>query len=135
MFAIRDERVDVPIARYMSSPVLSVTATAPIADALEKLEHANITGLVVVENDWPVGLFTQYEAMQSRDVERDTAVDDVMDPAMICLSVDTPLHRAAAQATAVRARRVIACKERHMAGILSGLDFARAVASRPSDTV
>jgi hypothetical protein len=49
-----------------------------------------------------------------------------MDAAMLALEVDTPLHRAAAQAEAMRVRRIIAVKGRRLEGILTGLDFARA---------
>ncbi|MND08076.1 hypothetical protein D3C83_304660 [compost metagenome] len=49
-----------------------------------------------------------------------------MSPAMLCLALDTPLHRAAAQAAATTARRVIVTEKRQMVGILTGLDFARA---------
>jgi hypothetical protein len=47
---------------------------------------------------------------------------------MLALETTTPLHRAAAQAAALRVRRVIAVKNRRIEGILTGLDFARAAA-------
>jgi CBS domain-containing protein len=126
MLALRDHRVSAPIEKFMSRPVVTIDHQEPISRAAERLEQAGITGLVVVEGDWPVGLFRQVEALRSRDLPPSTVVDDVMDPAMICLRDDTPMHRAAAHATAVRARRIVACKDRMMSGILTGLDFALA---------
>jgi CBS domain-containing protein len=80
----------------------------------------------VVENDWPVGIFTQVEALESRDVPRNTPVEDVMSSRILALRPDTLLHRAAAQAAATRVRRVIVQDGDRLAGILTGLDFARA---------
>jgi CBS domain-containing protein len=95
MLAIRDKRVNKPISL-----------------ATERLEKAHVTGLAVVDDGWPVGVFTQREALDARDQPRDTRVEDV--------------HRAAAQAEAMRVRRIIAVKGRRLEGILTGLDFARA---------
>lgn len=126
MEAIRDKRVNVPISQFMSFPVFTIRCQEPISLAVERLEKAHVTGLVVVDDGWPVGLFTQVEALEARDRTRDTHVEEVMSSAMLALEVDTPLHRAAAQAAATRVRRVIAVKGRRMEGILTGIDFARA---------
>jgi predicted transcriptional regulator len=126
MLAIRDKRVKSPISNLMSSPVFTVRHVEPVAVATERLVKARVSGLVVVEDEWPVGLFTQAEALEARDEPRDTPVEEVMSAAMLALDADTPLHRAAAQAAALRVRRVIAVKDRGMQGILTGIDFARA---------
>lgn len=126
MLAIQDKRMKDPISQWMSSPAFTVRATEPISMAVERLEKAHISGLIVVDDGWPVGLFTQREALESRDESGDTRVEHVMNPAMLALDVGTPLHRAAAQAAALRVRRVIAVKHRSIEGILTGIDFARA---------
>jgi hypothetical protein len=46
-----------------------------------RLEKAHVIGRVVVEDDWPVGLFTQREALDARDRERNTPVEEVMSAA------------------------------------------------------
>jgi len=129
MLAIRDKRVRSPIAEWMSSPVFTIRADEPVSLAVERLEKAHVTGLVVVEDDWPVGLFTQREALEASERERSTPVEEVMTAALLALDVDTQLHRAAAQAAATQVRRVIAVRGRKMEGILTGIDFARAAAS------
>ena len=126
MLAIRDKKTNTPISRWMSSPAFTVRASEPISLATERLERAHVSGLVVVDDGWPVGLFTQREALESRDLARDTKVEDAMSSAMLALDVDTPLHRAAAQAAELRVRRIIAVKQRSIEGILTGLDLARA---------
>ena len=128
MLAVRDKRTSDPIGNYMSKPVFSVSFDDSVAVAVERLDKAHVSGLVVVEDDWPIGVFTQEEALEAKDVPRDTNVEDVLSPAMLCLDVDTPLYRAAEQAAAMDVRRVIAVRNRRVEGILTGLDFARAAA-------
>jgi predicted transcriptional regulator len=124
--AVRDERITDPIRKLMTASVVTVSYDDPVSLAVERLEQARISGLVVVEDDWPIGVFTQVEALESKDVGRDTPMEEVLSPAMLCLDVDTPLHRAAAHASSMDVRRIIAVHERRLEGILSGIDFARA---------
>jgi CBS domain-containing protein len=129
MTAVRDERIAGPITGIMSSPVFSVKAQQPISLAIERLEQARVTGLVVLDDDWPVGVFTQIEAMQARDLPRDTLVEDVFDASMLCLPVETKIYRAAEQARRLEVRRLIPCREREPVGIVTGFDFAKLVAA------
>ena len=126
MLAIRDKRVKNPISEWMSSPVFTIRSEEPVSLAVERLEKARITGLVVVEGNWPIGLFTQREALEAHDQPRNTPVEEAMSAALLALDVAAPLHRAAAQAAATRVRRIIAVRGRNMEGILTGIDFARA---------
>lgn len=127
--AIRDKFVRQPIGDWMSSPVFTVRADEPISVATERLEKAHVTGLVVLEDDWPIGLFTQREALESSDHRRETPVEQVMSSAMLVLNEKTPLHRAAGQVAAMHARRVVAVNDhQRVAGILTGADFARVAA-------
>ena len=128
MLAVRDARVVDPLRSFMSHPVFSVSFDDSVAVAVERLEKAHVSGLVVVEDDWPIGVFTQVEALEAKDLPRDAPVEQALSPAMLCLDVDTPMHRAAEQAAAMDARRVIVVKSRRVEGILTGLDFARAAA-------
>jgi len=129
MSAIRDKKVSTPISEFMSSPLFTVRASEPISLATERLEKAHITGLVVVDGDWPVGLFTQVDALAAEKLAKDTPVEEAMNTAFVCMPHDTPMYRAAAQAVSLRARRVIAIKKRDSVGILTGIDFARLAAS------
>lgn len=126
--AVRDARVESPLSIAMSSPILTIKTTDPLSVADSKLDRAHVTGLVVVEDEFPVGLFTQVEALAARNLPRDTRVEDVFDQALICLPDTTKLHRAAGYAARLSVRRVVACRDREAVGVVSGLDFARAVA-------
>ncbi len=125
MSAVRDKGLKSPIRDWMSSPAFTIRAEEPISMATDRLRHAHVTGLIVVENGWPIGLFTQREALESRDLPRSTCVEDVMNSAMLVLDESMRMHRAAAQAAALHVRRVIAVRSSEVVGILTGFDFAR----------
>lgn len=129
LLALVEARVATPIGDLMSVPAYTVPLEAPLALAADRLSSAQVSGLVVVDPDgWPVGMFTQTEALLARGVLSDSPVEDVMSPAMVCLDVRTPIHRAAAAAHAAQARRVLVVHGRRLRGVVTGLDFARAVA-------
>lgn len=128
MLVIAQQKLNKPISTFMSSPAFTVRAHEPISLASERLAKAHISGLIVVDNDWPVGIFTQTVALAATDMPQDTHTEDVMDSAMLLLSPETPIFRAAEQAAAMEVRRVVAWDGKNIKGILTGLDFAKAAA-------
>lgn len=125
--AIRDKRLSQPTSDFMHHPVFTIEHTASVATATDRLRNAHVSGLVVVDEDEsPVGVFTQVEALEARELAPETHVEEVMNYAMLCLDARSPLFRAAGQAYATRARRVLAVRDRKVCGILTGIDFARA---------
>jgi CBS domain-containing protein len=125
MLAIGDARIDTPIGSVMSRGALTVPWDAATSLATSRLAWADAQGLVVVENDWPLGLFTQREALLARASSPNQPVEDAMSHALLCLRTTTPLHRAALQAAHTKARRVLVVEDRKLVGMLTGLDFAR----------
>lgn len=123
--AVRDARIAVPLSVAMTSPILSIDVKAPLSAAIDLLARVPVTGLIVTEECRPIGVFTQLDALASRDLPRGTPVETTFDAAVICLPSDTPLHRAAAHAAQLDVRRVVACAQREAVGVVSGLDFAR----------
>jgi len=126
MVAICDKRIETPLSRFASFPLHSVQVDDPMSLALQNLESACVRGLVVTENGWPVGIFSQAEALAARDFPPGTEVEIAMNSAILVLDENTALHRACAQATALRVRRVVTMRDGVAAGILTGTDFARA---------
>jgi CBS domain-containing protein len=126
MAALVDKRDARPLTELMSHPVITVRVEEPLSVAALRLERAHVHGVVVLEGEWPVGIFTQVEALASRELPRETPVEEVMSPALLCYDARSPLHRAAHQARALDVRLVVATEERKVMGVLSGTDFARA---------
>lgn len=133
LVAIRDKKVETPIGEHMSKPAFTIPANTELSRALDRLWGAHVSGLVVVDDDErAIGVLTQVEALMARDAPPDTALEDVMSYGMLCLHQSTPLYRAAGYAYATRARRVLVTEDHKVVGVLTGLDFARAIVASES---
>ena len=126
MLVIAQQRLNKPISAFMSTPAFTVRSHEPISLASERLAKAHVSGLIVVDEGWPVGLFTQTVALTAKDMPQDTHTEAVMDTGMLLLAPETPIFRAAEQASAMDVRRVVAWDGKDIKGILTGLDFAKA---------
>lgn len=129
LLAIRDKKLLSPIQEHMSSPAFTIPVDTELSRAMDRLWSAHVGGLVVVdEEERPIGLFTQVEALLAREQPPETTLEDALSYAMLCLHASTPLYRAAAHAYATRARRVLVTEDHRVIGVLTGIDFARAIA-------
>jgi CBS domain-containing protein len=126
--AVRDARIEAPVSSVMTAPVVTIDIHEPLSVALDRLDRFHVTGLIVTDETQPVGMFTQADALASRDLPRSTTVDATYDAAVICLPGEMKLHRAAAHVADLRVRRVVVCKAQEPIGIVSATDFARVVA-------
>lgn len=130
LVAIREKRIGAPIFELMTSPVHTVSMHAPLSEAASRLDRAHMSGLAVVDDhDHPVGVFSKTEALKARDRATSTKVEEVMSYAMLSQNGRTPLFRAAAHAYETSTRRVFVMQDRKLAGVLTGLDFARVLAT------
>jgi CBS domain-containing protein len=126
--AIHGGRVALPVESVMSHPAFTIGVDATLAHATDRLARAHVTGLAVIDEDgWPLGTFSQVDALAAKDLPGETPLEDVMCHAMACVHTGTPLYRAAAIAHATRSRRVLVTRHREVVGVVTGLDFARAV--------
>jgi CBS domain-containing protein len=126
--AIVDVRHPAPIANYVTRPVLAVLQDISLREAREHLDKEHVTGLVVVRGEWPIGVFTQREALAYRRLPSDLPLEGLYSPGLVCLPHSTPLHRAATQALAANVKRVLSMNGCEVDGIVSGMDMARAIA-------
>lgn len=128
--SVRALHMDRPIRDIMSHPVITLPVTATLADAASRLDRVGVTGVAILdEHEYPVGAFTQIEALAARDLSPNTRVEEVMNYGIVMQHVETPLYRAAAHAFEARARRVFAMNNGELVGVVTGLDFARALAT------
>jgi predicted transcriptional regulator len=127
MNALVGAAVEAPVREFMSSKVVSVVASDPVSVAIDRLRDAEIGGVVVLGDDgWPVGVFTQIEALAARGASGETRVDALMQPRVIAVQSTASIRHTARQAAATKARRVLVFERARLAGVLSSLDFARA---------
>jgi predicted transcriptional regulator len=128
MRAVLFHHVEAPIEKVMTTPVETIDLGEPIEVAVGRLADANVRGLVVVDDGWPVGVFTHGEALRCRALPEAllrTPLEEVMSYEMFCLDVKTPLYRAAGHASQMRVRRILAVSNRKLCGIVTGFDLVR----------
>lgn len=126
--AMRDARSEQTLASIMTKPIATIDVHMPLSAAIDDLERLHVTGLIVTADCLPVGMFTQDDALASRDLPRSTPVEEVYDAAVICLPAETQLHRAAAHIAQIAVRRVVACRGAEAVGIVTSFDLVKYVA-------
>ncbi len=117
-----------PLSALMTSDVVTIEIDAPLDRALEALVAAKVHGLVVVDGEHPLGVFTHAEALASRALPaalRSRPVEEVMSYETICHDLGTPAYRAAAQCIQMNVRRILVVDHRRLVGVLSVLDLLR----------
>jgi CBS domain-containing protein len=127
MKAVAAAELPLPVEQAMHGSLVVVRASDPVSLAVDRMTAAHHHGVVVVEDGWPVGVFTQSDALAARDAPPDDRVGQWMDPRVLCVPLAMPVFRAAAQASAMRARRILAVDGTGVRGILTGMDFAKVV--------
>ncbi len=131
---VTDARVESNVSALMSTPVQAVQATDSIEHTVERLKTVGTSALVVVnEKIWPVGLFSQVQALESRAFFTSDTVDRVMSRRFIVVHANSVVHHVAAQAVATKAHHAVIVDEDEVVGIVSGLDFARVAAEYTAD--
>jgi CBS domain-containing protein len=125
MRAVREKRLKTPISEIASRSVVKVKADDPIALAVDRLDLSNKHGLVVVEEEFPVGIFDQESAIEARRLPPNTAVEHAMDVRILILPGGIGIGRAAEQALGMNVRRILIENDLGVSGIVGGLDFAR----------
>jgi CBS domain-containing protein len=129
MRAIVAQRLSLPLSAVMTTPVETIERGESVRAALTLLGDKSLRGVVVTDEGFPVGVFTEVEALRVRALPASfqiIPVEEAMSYAMLCLDESTPLHRVAGYVQALKARRVLAVKDRRLTGIATGFDLARA---------
>lgn len=129
LVALREKRIETPVGQVMTARVHTVFLHDTVAKATACLDHTGVSGLAVLDEDGhPTGIFTKTEALKAREIPADAKVEEVMSYAMLHHDARTPVFRAAAHAYETGTRRVLVMERGKLAGVISGLDFARALA-------
>jgi len=128
MRAIALERLATPLSEVMTRDVQTINEDEPVDSAVQRLDDANVRGLVVLDGKWPIGVFTHTEAIRARTLPasmRKIPVERVMSYEMVCLEISRPLGWVAEYARRMRVRRILAVEKHHLRGIASGFDLLR----------
>jgi CBS domain-containing protein len=120
--------IETPLSEVMTSPVETIDLGLSINAAVIRLDESKTRGLVVVDGDQPIGVFTQADAIKARALPADLRalpVEQVMNYRILCVPSSAPLYRVAGQAIATRVRRILAVDNGQLKGIVTGFDLAR----------
>ncbi|MCG8421305.1 MAG: CBS domain-containing protein [Proteobacteria bacterium] len=128
MPAVVDLQVTKPIGHFMSTPLFVVPSDETIANVTAFLETIHVSGVVVIGEAGALGVFTQAEALQCRNLPRATPVRDAMDTEILTVKEGTPLHLVAEEAVKLSTWRVVATDVTGVRGIVTPLDIVRAIA-------
>jgi CBS domain-containing protein len=126
--AVRDLRLDDPVAASATSITFTVTSDLTIGDVRRLLGRAEIGTALVLDGRFPVGVFGPREQLRARDMPADRPIECAMSNAFLVLPSELPLHRAAAQFVATRAAFVLVTRDGLPAGVLTATDFCRRLA-------
>jgi predicted transcriptional regulator len=127
MRAIAQDRIDTPLSEVMTTPVVTIDVGDPLSLGIDMLVRSGMHGVLVVENQMPVGLFTQAEALRSNTMPAMAAVESFMSHAVLMLQKSMPAHRAAGFAIEMKSRRIVAMDGAKIAGIATGIDLLKLV--------
>jgi isocitrate dehydrogenase len=124
------------VEEIMTSPVVTVSASMPIEDALHLMREKKIHS-VVVEPDRPGGA---YGIMTQRDVLRkvvaadrplfNVTVSDLMSSPLITVSPETTIKQCSIIMLDANIRRAVVMKSGKLVGIVSDTDIFQSVEER-----
>lgn len=129
---VKASGVSASLSTLMVRAISTIDLGTPVDEAITSLELARVHGVVVVDGTRPVGVLTHREALLSRRLPaslRAQPVEEIMSYETICLDDDTPIHRAAAYAMAMRVRRLLVVSKGHLVGIVSAFDLVGTLAA------
>lgn len=128
MRAAYAERDRARLVELMSTPVETVSIGDSIDEAIVRLEATNVHALIVVDEGYPVGIFSRMEALFARglpELIRSTPVEQIMNQSILCFDEGTKLYRAAGSMAVVNAKRILVVSGNQLRGIITGPDLAR----------
>lgn len=124
MQAARDRKVRTPLGEIASDRIVTAKADDTVALVLDRLERCHKHGVVIVEGDWPIGIFTQLDALWARRFYPTTPVEQAMSLSVLVLPEGLAAYRAAAQALELGVRRILVQSGDEMR-IATSFDFTK----------
>ena len=119
--------IETPVSDYASETLAAVAASDKLHYAIDRLQAAGVHALVVLDEGWPVGAFTQRDALDARAASPEAAVRQWMTAAVVCVPEKTSLHLAAWRAIAGNAPVVVVTVDDTPMGVLTATDMLFAV--------
>ena len=119
--------------------VLSIHPDDSVFDAIQKMANEDVGSLVAIEDDEPVGIFT--ERLYSRNVflkgrsSPDTPVRDIMRTHVICARLEQTVEQCMAVMTEKRVRHLPVMDDERLVGIVSIGDLVKSIIADQKFTI
>ena len=119
--------------------VLSIQPDDSVFDAIQKMANKDVGSLVVMEDDEPVGIFT--ERLYSRNVflkgrsSPETPVRDIMRTHVICARLEQTVEQCMAVMTEKRVRHLPVMDDERLVGIVSIGDLVKSIIADQKFTI
>lgn len=109
--------------------VLTVSSNVSVLDAIKTMADANIGALVILEDEKPLGMFTERDYMKKIALKgrssATTTVSEVMSSPLITADINDSIHAAMDIMTKRRIRHLVIMHDESMAGIVSLGDMVK----------
>ena len=119
--------------------VVTIGADESVADAAHLMNERGIGGLVVIDRDQMVGIFTERDVLRRVVAEtRDpaaTPVREVMTSPVVTCGPDAPLEQCAELVTSKRIRHIPVMEEGQLCGIITSGDMLAFQVQEQQDTI
>ena len=117
----------ISLKSLMTSPVVTITPESVIADAVALMDHHGISALVIVDGQFPVGIFTERSLLRliiSGSFNPDQAISEVITPKLITAKSEIDIHEAYLLFLQHKIRHLIVVDNRGMlTGVATESDF------------
>jgi CBS domain-containing protein len=113
--------------------VFSIAPQQPVLDAIRAMSDKHVGALVVMEDDRLVGIVSERDyarkVILAGRSSKDTPVESIMTPHVVCCSLDTSVEEGMAIMTERRIRHLPVLDGQRIAGVVSIGDLVKAIIS------
>lgn len=115
------------LKNLMTSPVVTVSRTTKITNAIELMERNHISALVITHKKRPIGIFTERSLLRTKisgTLSNNPAIEKVMTPSPVTANLNDNIHEAYLLFLQHKIRHlVVVHKDGTLAGITTETDF------------
>lgn len=117
------------ILQEKGNAVFSVKSTVTVLEALEYMREKNVGGVLIVENEKLMGIFTERDYARKLVLKgkssKDTLIKELMTPAPVTVTPDTGIEDCMQIMTEMHIRHLPVLEDNKLAGIISIGDVVR----------
>lgn len=121
-------KTKIPVRDAMTSQVITITTDKNLEDAAKLMAKHDIGGLVVTDNDGPVGMITErdfVDVVAGNKIPSELSVETVMSKPLVTISPDQGLFEAAKLMVKSKVRKLPVKSKDILVGIITAEDIVK----------